>query len=104
MIIAVLWCLSARFAEAGADLVSFESGSCELYRYDLAEGDVSEVELSQILELVGPIYTLRTRWVAQLELCIDGDPSYRSCGSHRPSSPKRLAISPQQTSSWPRTA
>lgn len=85
--IVALCCLSAPYAHAADQLVSFDSAACQRYRYDLAESDVSAVELSEIMELVGPIWTVRTRWLPHLTLCIDGDPAYRPCGSRKPSSP-----------------
>lgn len=66
---------------------TFYSDECLRYRYDLAASKVSEDELSEILELVGPIHSVRTRWVGHVQLCISGNPAYRACGSRTPSAP-----------------
>ena len=89
-VIAALCCLAAQCAGAADDVASFVSDSCQQYRYDLARSNVSADELSEIMELVGPIYAVRTNWVCHLQLCIDGDPAYQPCGSRKPSSPHFL--------------
>ena len=89
-LLTALSCLAADGTRPDDRLLSFDTEECLQYRYDLTASDVSEAELSEILALVGPIYTLRERWTAHLRLCIEGDPAYRPCGSRKPSSPHFL--------------